>query len=314
MNDVELMHAVDLYLDYQKNIKSYSLNTTEAYGSDLRQWVEFIEENELNWRSPSRQEINRFFSNLRPDLVKRSQARKVTALKSFYRFCERSGFIDKKPAFSAPRYKKGLPHPIRTISLERLLDDDSRQKNFIQLRDRALLELLYSTGLRVSEVLSLRVRDVTDLQGKKENFEIFNQVKINGKGNKERVVFIGESAALSLNSYLSALIIEGLNDADSFLVQNFKGKPLSRRGVNYILKKRLQSLSIDEEHSAHSIRHTFATDLINNGADIRHVQEMLGHSSLSTTQNYIAVAKERLQHTFRQAHPHAKLSQEKHED
>ncbi|RME91796.1 MAG: tyrosine recombinase XerC [Candidatus Hydrogenedentota bacterium] len=286
------------FLEHLKFFKNYSENTIEAYSRDISQWLSFCQQQEIVWNDFDASEIYSFLTNSFEKLSRRSQARKIAALKQFYKYCERENFCKKNPLknVSPPKVVRGLPHPLRETQVETLLEDDSGQKMEIQIRDKALWELVYSAGVRISEALSLKVSDVF-FHG-----HVVEELKVRGKGNKERIVFLGPPAREAILSYLQ--IRHGNPQEKLFL--NMKGTPLSRRGANYILKERLKRLNLSPEHSPHSLRHSFATDMLNTGADIRIVQEMLGHASVSTTQNYTKVAKERVRQTFWNCHPHSK--------
>ena len=305
-NSYNIESAADDFLAYLKNVRSYSPHTLDAYGNDLRQWLEFTDKLKVEWSSITNKDVNNFLAGFANSASNRTRARKIAGLKSFYRFCERCQLIESNPIknYRPPRYKRSLPKPIRAIEMEKVLDDDSGQDRQLQLRDRALCELMYSSGLRISELLSLQVHQVADIT----LGEIVPELKVTGKGKKDRVVFLGQSAQEALSQYLVVRASLAKVSAGDQLFINLRGGPLSRRGANYILKQRQRMLGLHSDFSAHSLRHSFATDLINNGADIRHVQEMLGHSSISTTQNYVHVAKERMRETFWRSHPHAKIN------
>ena len=299
-----MLEVADIYvkfIQYLRDIKSYSEHTLEAYGRDLEQWLQYLNENELPWNEISKQNINSFIANYPRKITRRTQARKLTVLRSFYGFCRRQNFMEQKLSIAQPRYKRSLPKPIRGIELEAILDDDSGQKRFIQIRDRTLLSVMYSSGLRISELLALNPENVLIQE------EIVEQFTVTGKGKKDRIVFLGDDARTLLRLYLPE---RDKVVRDHALFINARGKRLSRRGANYIIKTRAQNLNISDQYSAHSLRHSFATDLIDSGADIRNVQELLGHSSVSTTQNYVYVAKEKIKQTFWNHHPHARAKEE----
>ena len=189
--------------------------------------------------------------------------------------------------------------------LEDSLDEKSKTTSYTQARDVALWETMYSSGLRISEILSLRPRDILE-SASDEGIQIRDSVSVMGKGGKTRVVFIGGKAQDALKKYLvfrGELQKQAKTEA---LFLNARGGALTRRGANYILKKRLLRLNLPHNYSSHSLRHSFATDLLNHGADLRHIQEMLGHASISTTQHYTHVAVEKLKSVFWKAHPHAR--------
>lgn len=304
LHDIETY--IDSFLDHLKHLKEASEHTIEAYGADISGFAGYLEEHEINWQQAGQKDVYAYIStdeNL--NLQNSTRARKIAAIKSFYRYMLMQGLLEKNPfdKMRSPRYKRNLPHPVRAVDLERFLEDDARGSDTLELRDRALFELIYSTGMRISEALSLAVEDITDSE------VVYRRLTISGKGRKERVVFIGSAAANALSAYLdirAQLLKRAAGGENRVLFLNSKGGPLTRRGAAYILEKRRLKLGIKTEFTPHSLRHSFATDILNNGGQIRHVQEMLGHSSISTTQNYTAVARERLRDTYRLAHPHAR--------
>lgn len=294
----EALNSYFTYIDIEKN---FSAHTISAYGKDLSQWENFLIQEQLDWSDVEVNDLFSFLSVINSGLTRRSQARKLSAIRSFYRFAEKRGFIRKNPFrhLRFPRYSKGLPTVLPPVDSEVLLDDDSGQNGWIQLRDRALFEFLYSSGARISEALAL---DESDILSSGEG--INGEVVIFGKGRKERVIFIGTKAKTVLLTYLSQK--KNFFAEQPALFVNARGGRLTRRGALYILQQRSRHLGLEGEVSPHSLRHTFATDLLNEGADIRHVQEMLGHASVSTTQNYTHVAKDRLKKVYRESHPHSR--------
>jgi len=308
----QVMEAFLGYLKYEKNV---SINTQLAYENDISQFFDFLNRENILWNNVDSKIVYAFLGSRQDirDIERSTLARKAACIKAFYHFLERKEYMEKSPVskMRAPKYRRGLPKPLRPVELEKMLEDDSGQREFIQLRDKALLEMMYSSGMRISEILPLNTTDVFDFSGK-----IRDSVIITGKGGKQRVVFIGQYAREALNLYLSYLArmfsvkqtkTAGLKpDFESPLFVNFHGNRLSRHGAIYVMKKRKTLIKGDDRISPHAMRHTFATDMLNSGADIRIVQEMLGHSSISTTQNYTRVAREKLQNTFRNCHPHAK--------
>ena len=311
---------IEKYLDSLVT-KSMSKNTIEAYANDLNQWHQFHLENNYsleNCLSPVKTQIITFLKKFDggKDLLKNeggeqwkksTRARKVAVLKQFYKFLLKENIIevDVLKKFRTPKFSRKNPHPLRPIEMSKFLEDDSGQSSAIQIRDIALWELVYSCGLRISEVLSLQVSDVLKLNT--TNSIINESVKVTGKGKKDRFVFIGREARVALEKYLLQRKQKEqiLNNEDS-LICNLQGVSLTRRGAYYILKRRSKELGLEIKFSPHSLRHSFATDMLNEGADIRMVQEMLGHTSISTTQNYTKVARARLIEVFRNSHPHAK--------
>ena len=185
-----------------------------------------------------------------------------------------------------------------------LLEDSTKQNPFIQIRDKFLLEFLYSTGCRISEILLLNVFDIFD------GSNVIEDIIVQGKGQKQRVVFMTQGAKDSFCEYFQFrkkyFSNQNQNILEEPLFINLRGKRLTRRGSSYILQKRKEHLNLQSSLTLHSFRHSFATDILNEGVDIRKVQELLGHTSVSTTQNYTHIAKDRLFEIFRNSHPHAK--------
>lgn len=295
------------FLEYLETERNAAQNTREAYGRDLKQWLEFVAREGIGADELSGEDIYAFLGTLKTrdqHLERRTQARKLSAIKSFYLFLEKRGQAKRNPARSlkAARYKRLLPRPLRPVELERLLDDSiGDEQKFSSVRDKALWETIYSSGMRVSEALSLKT-------GLFLGDKIPDEIKVRGKGNKDRVVYLGAAAREALGEYLPcrADVLYRVRKTSTALFINFKGTALTRRGAYYLIKKRVEALGLDHRITPHSLRHSFATDLLNAGADIRHVQEMLGHASVSTTQNYTLVAKERLFDVYRKAHPHGR--------
>lgn len=310
-NRILFNEVLSLFLDYLRYEKNSSVHTQTAYETDLRQFGDFIQAECLDWYDVDHKVVYAFLSKMQSEkhVIRSSQARKAASIKALYAYADRMEYLEKNPLrkLRAAGYRRPLPRPVGPIDMEKILEDDSGQKEWIQTRDKALLEVMYSSGMRISEVLSLNCSDVIDSFG-----NILPSIVITGKGSKERVVFIGSQARQDLKSYLESrkelflLKKTGPGKMDDALFINFQGNRLTRRGAAYIFKKRKSGILGDEGITPHAMRHSFATDMLNSGADIRLVQEMLGHSNISTTQVYTHVAKEKLRNTFRQCHPHAK--------
>jgi integrase/recombinase XerC len=238
----------------------------------------------------------------RAKLSNRSLARHLSTLRSFFRWACREGHIEKNPAkgLPAPRVPKTLPRAMTLPDTERLLDS-GHDEGLIPERERALFELLYATGLRVSEAAGLDLDDVDFAE---------RLVRVTGKGSRERIVPFGEAAADALRAYLPsrAALRHRANDEDETgdpLFVNARGGRLTPRSMARLLKRRLRAAGLPEEISPHALRHTFATHLLQAGADLRAIQELLGHASLSTTQKYTHLDAARLREVYRNAHPKA---------
>lgn len=230
---------------------------------------------------------------------KATAARKLATLRSFYKFCMRRGYIQNSPVetIKTPKQEKRLPRFLDISQIQKLLTtpDDT---TLLGARDRAMLETLYSTGVRVSELVSLNIDDLDPVNG---------QLRVRGKGRKERITPIGPTAVTAIRRYLDMRNKDprsGTFDANSMFV-NKHGQRLSTRSVRRKLDKYLSEAGLDPSISPHTLRHTFATHMLNNGADLRSVQELLGHQSLSTTQVYTHVTTSQLKKDYDESHPRA---------
>ncbi len=307
-----MRERVERFLHYLEDERGLAENSRTAYATDLLQWCDYLEREAIEEDAVLGEDIYNFLSSLetldaknRPEkksIERRSQARKLSALRTFYRFLELRQIVQKNPTrlLRAARFKRLLPRPLRVGEMEDLLDF-SEEETFAALRDNALWETLYASGMRISEALSLEASPFSQEK-------IPDEICITGKGKKDRIVFLGRAAREAIAEYLPvrADTLYRLRKTCAALFINFKGTPLTRRGALYLLRKRTHAVGLDARITPHSFRHSFATDLLNGGANIRHVQEMLGHASVSTTQNYTHVAKEKLFEVYRKSHPHGK--------
>jgi integrase/recombinase XerC len=308
---ITLARSVDGYLSYLADERRFSPSTILAYGSDLAQFLRFWEKefaNQAAVRTPISQidtlAVRSHLASLhRAQLSNRSLARHLSTLRSFFRWACREGHLTKNPAkgLPPPRTAKTLPRALTLPDTEQLLDAPD-EGNFRE-RERALFELLYATGLRVSEAAGLDVEDV-DLGSR--------LVRVMGKGRRERIVPFGESAADALVEYLPARAAlaargssRGKDSGSQPLFVNARGGRLTTRSMARLLKERLRAAGLPTGISPHALRHTFATHLLQAGADLRAIQELLGHASLSTTQKYTHLDAARLAEVYRRAHPRA---------
>jgi len=294
---------IDSFLNYLRATKTKSENTTKAYAKDLSQFLEYLKQKKLS--EPVLLNINHlhirgFLSYLRDrKLSKRTVARKLSTLRSFYKYLAVEGLIKQNIAKTvhAPKTSKRLPLFLYPQEIEALLL--APKNDILGIRDRAILELLYATGMRVGELVLLKTKDI--------NFGA-NYIIVFGKGSKERVVFFGQKAAESLDEYLRKsrpFLIKDIECDSLFLNKN--GTGLSDRSVRRIIDKYVKTTALNNDISPHTLRHTFATHMLNNGADLKTVQELLGHSSLSTTQIYTHVTKDRLKEVYDKTFPHNKI-------
>ncbi|RMF57016.1 MAG: tyrosine recombinase XerC [Calditrichaeota bacterium] len=294
---------LDQFLHYLTNQRHYSSNTVESYRNDLSQFITFAEKFYQNSDvSPSQIEtqcIRNYLGHLlKLELQKRSIARKLSSIRSFFRYLHKNGMVEQNPAavVSAPKLNRRLP-TVLSIEQARQLMELPPADTFEGVRDRAILELLYGCGLRLNEVLELR----------SEQIDMSNEViRVFGKGKKERMVPFGSYFKKALLTYLKVKSEEIPNPEDPSLVfVTRKGKKLYPLAVQNMTKKYMAQLSEQEHLSPHVLRHTFATHLLDRGADLLAVKELLGHESLSTTQIYTHVSMERLKAVYQQAHPRA---------
>ncbi len=301
-----MIEYINLYIESLQVERNYSEHTCVAYRSDLEQFRQYaaarIGIQEVNIGGITRLFLRDFFAQLMEHgAARKSVRRKIAALRSFFRFLVRRHILVLNPAegLISPKLEKRLPVFIDEKSIERLftLPDQSTAEG---CRDSALLELFYGTGIRLSELIGLRLRDV-DLNNR--------TIKVLGKGAKQRVVPIGDKALIALKRYLEhrheLYTEESLVDDLEGVFLTIHGRKMYPKGVNLIVKHYLEQVSEVEKKSPHVLRHSFATHMLDRGADLRAVKELLGHESLSTTQIYTHVTVERLKKAYAQAHPKA---------
>jgi integrase/recombinase XerC len=301
--------VLKIYREYLQEEKRYSLHTIENYLRTLEQFSQFLDRSgHKNLLQASAQDIGSFFVYLKAQrrLKRISQVNRLSALRTFYRFLRRRSLIVHNPCdgVSTVKIEKKLPLFLTINEMERILgylEEKARHSpDFISLRNLALFELLYSSGLRVGEITQLTYR----------NFDFANRmVKVRGKGGKERVVPFNEKAKESLLRYLE-LYPDAPGSGNDKLFLNHCGKPLTPRGIRKILEGIVRELHIEKKVSPHVFRHSFATHLLAGQAELRIVQEALGHSSLSTTQIYTHLDWERMKAVYEKAHPHSKKVKE----
>ncbi len=290
--------ALDLFLNYLIVERGLSRNTLDAYGRDLARYADFITRSKLAGPAAvSSSDVLRFLTGLKQaGLSARSRARALVALRMFHKFLHSEGVVDANPAdrIEAPKSLKKLPDTLSPQEVERLLDAPRGEKN-LDYRDRAMFEILYATGLRVSELINIKLSDLQLDVGYLVAF---------GKRSKQRIVPIGEEAVSALVDYLKLarpLLEKETGAPEVFL--NRSGQGLTRQGFWKIIKRRAQQTGINKNITPHTLRHSFATHLLDNGADLRSVQMMLGHADISTTQIYTHVTRERLKKIHNLHHP-----------
>jgi integrase/recombinase XerD len=289
---------LDLFISYLAVEKGLSANTQEAYSRDLARYLDFLERQGVSGISGvSSAHVAAFLGRLKDDGIgPRSRARFLSSIRMFHKFLMIESYTDVNPAtiIEAPRTLHKLPDFLTAAEVDALFAACSGSSDE-NIRDLAMLELLYATGLRVSELVGLKLREVNLDSG---------YLMTLGKGNKERLVPIGESAVQKVRNYLEGVRYrfdpEGVN---RFLFLSRLADAMSRQAFWNIIKKRAYLAGISKNISPHTLRHSFATHLLENGADLRSVQVMLGHADLSTTQIYTHVTRERLKRLHQQIHP-----------
>jgi integrase/recombinase XerD len=291
---------VDAFLDYLKVEKGLSRNSLLSYTQDLKKYVTYLQEKKIE--SPlgiSRKDIGDFLFSLRSRLSAQSISRLLSTLKNFHRFLVREKILSSNAAdlIETPKLEKKIPSFLNFDEIKKILKEPNI-KNVQGIRNRGILELMYATGLRVSEVSLLKVSDI--------NLEI-GFIKCKGKGSKERIVPLGDVAKHFLEKYLKEARPKLLGKRISiylFLAQG--GKHLSRQSIWKMIKKTVAKACIRKRVTPHTLRHSFATHLLERGADLRSVQEMLGHSSITTTQIYTHINQRRLREIHSKFHPRAR--------
>ncbi len=293
----DLIEKFKRHLQVERNLSAHTLS---AYARDLAEFRVFLEE---TFRNSDRSildridkiTLRRYLALLHKKNRKSTIARKLAALRTFFRYLVREGEMTANPGelVATPRQEKYLPTTL-TVDESYALLENIQGADKLSLRDRAILEMLYSCGLRISELTGLDVGDVDFEQA---------LVRVLGKGGKERIVPIGQHAQQAVRHYLESRT--GPGDADPLFLNRF-GKRLTPRSVQRNLKKHLLLAGLLKDATPHALRHSFATHLLDGGADLRAIQELLGHSSLSTTQKYTQVSVDHLTHVYDNAHPRSK--------
>ena len=304
MNEIE---EFLLHLDKERNVSPHTL---KAYRRDLDEFFTHLTKyyggRDWSWQGVDRLALRGFLAHLnRRELSKRSISRALSAVRSFYTFMNRNEMVDANPArgVSSPRLEKYLPGYLDRAQIDLLFQSASlhaQDGKFTDVRNNAILELFYSTGMRLSELRGINRSDIDLLS---------QQVKVRGKGRKERIIPVGDHASLALRNYEAKrdeMLRQGIKGADrtAFFLSN-RGRRISLSAIQSAVTGFLDRIDEDAGLSTHSLRHTFATHLLDAGADLRAVQELLGHASISTTQIYTHTSVERLKDVYRKAHPRA---------
>ena len=296
---------INLYISFLKNEKNYSNNTIISYENDLLQLLNYLRDYKIIKRSNvqyiDRSIMRKYIVYLKKcDYSVRSICRKISTIRSFFKFLSREGIVDINPTINliTPKINKKLPSFLYLEEINKLIETPFGHTIF-GIRDRAILELLYGTGMRVGELVNLDIRDI-DLYEK--------TVRVFGKGSKERILPLGNPSIKAVQKYLTVRnifrknISIDKNNPNALFLNRFGGR-LSARSIRRFLIKYMKIAGLNKKISPHVLRHSFATHLLGGGADLRSVQELLGHESLSTTQIYTHITKERLKAIYKKSYP-----------
>ena len=295
------MHEhIEQFLHYQRSEKNYSEHTIRAYRKDLQLFSDFLENRGTPLEKAGHRDARAFLARLRTDGQARSTvARRLSSVKSLYKFLFRQGVIESNPmsAMRSPKGESKLPRVMSQEEVGKLLDEPDTS-TWSGQRDRAILEVLYGGGLRVGEVVGINDDDLALDRG---------LVRVRGKGKKERLAPIGRCAADAVEAWLLVRSSKRLSDPDpnATFINARDGGRLSARSVRRIMRKHINRAGLDAAYTPHSLRHSFATHMLSNGADLRYVQELLGHEHLSTTQIYTHLTPDKLKPIYDRAHPRA---------
>lgn len=291
------MNFIEDFLDYLHFEKNYSDNTRASYKNDLYDFCKFCDLNGIKIENISKDDVRRYLQSFENYSFK-TVSRHISCLKSFYKFMQINKYVSSNPLsdIPLPRKEKTLPKVFSEDEVFDLLDIPLN--NDFSFRNKAMLELMYGSGLRVSELINLNVNDV-DLS--------MDTVRVFGKGSKERVIPLNEYAVHYLDIYINQvrgnLFKHGENN---YLFLNNHGEKMTRQGFFKIIKKLEAEKGLNTSFSPHTLRHSFATHLLKNGADLRSIQELLGHSDISSTQVYTHITDEKLHENYEEFHPHGK--------
>ena len=294
-----MLELVPEFLMYLSTERRYPVSTVSSYRNDINQFLGFIEKKGISDAGKiNKHDIIDYLSSMKEKYDPASSARKLSAIKTFFKFLSLEKKMEENPAaeLESPRLTKKLPDVLSEQEIVDLLES-IKQDGKDDLRDRALLEIMYATGMRISEVVNLKIHDYDT---------VAQYIRCMGKGSKERIVPVGKVAADWVDEYIGKTrseIVEKTSSSSGELFLNRRGKKFSRVWLWKIIAKRVAAAGITKSVTPHTFRHSFATHLLTHGADLRSVQEMLGHSSISTTQIYTHVDRSRLREVHKKYHP-----------
>ena len=295
MTDNEFLNKIEDYKNYLLIDKKYSNNTIDSYYLELKKYYNFLKQKNVFLKEVETSHIKEYLKYLKKhQLTEKSIAHSISVIRSFYKFLIIEKYIKNNPSLSLelPKLKKALPKVLSEDEIFKLLDVELKDK--YSYRNKAMLELMYSSGLRVSELINLTLNDI-DLDE--------NIVKVFGKGKKERIVPIGDYATNALSVYINEHRNCLIKTPTDYVFLNNHGKSMSRSGFFKILKKIAEEKGIKKEFSPHTLRHSFATHMLEYGADLRSIQELLGHENMSTTNIYTHVRSDIIRENYDKFHP-----------
>ena len=307
---------LNMFQTHLENERQVSPHTVRNYLSDLRQFLDVVEGDSRDEEGPLvhpnqvEAEMIRMYLKVlyQRGAEARTLGRKLASLRSFLQFMKRRGYVDNNAARAVrtPKTTRPLPNTLPIDHVFALLDTPEESEagktvSWMAKRDQAILEIFYASGVRVSELAALDVRDIDLAEG---------AMRVLGKGNRQRQVFFGKTASRALQLYLEERQTRGLGEGEPALFLNRHGSRLSTRGLHMLIKKHCRRTGVSPRTSPHTLRHAFATHLLDNGADLRSIQELLGHRQLSTTQRYTHVSVDRMLDVYDRAHPRARRSRE----
>lgn len=296
--EAEYEKKIEDFESYLLLEKKYSKNTIVSYQNDLSKFKEYFIKEKKSLKSLDNNDLKAYVQSINKSMSAKSVSRNISTLKSFYKFLMIEKYVNKSPLTNVvnPKVKKELPKVLSEEEVIKLLDFQINDN--YGYRNKAMLELMYSSGLRVSELINLKMTDV-DLE--------LEVVRIFGKGSKERIIPLGAYASLALKEYITYYRGSLLKEKNSdYLFLSSRGDKMTRQAFFKILKKIAKEQGIKTEFSPHTLRHSFATHLLKHGADLRSIQELLGHSDVSSTQIYTHISNEKLKENYKEAHPHGK--------
>ena len=295
-----MKNNIEEFLDYIQNNKGYSKETIKSYELDLDAFYNFLKSENINsFKSVNYNVLRNYLISLyEKNYSKKTISRNISTLRTFFKYLVSEEIISTNPStlISNPKLDKRLPNYVTYEELQKLFDSIDNS-TVLGKRDLLILELLYSTGIRVSELVNLKLSDINH-----------GEIRVRGKGNKERIVLYGKVCSKRLIDYAKNSRSELCKKIDNqYLILNKNGNKMSTRGVELILENIVRKSGLKIHVTPHTIRHTFATHMLNEGADLKSVQELLGHENLSTTQVYTHISNERLRNVYLNTHPRSKI-------